>query len=201
MVHHPAGRGPRAWLAAGLAPSLVPAPCSLRNWRRSIFRRSSDGPVSLAHTSVTFNSSLDESALDIRKAEGLRPGSIWPYLPLAINLLVCVLIYSVGLVLSARGDPLAFTRSGAAATAACVALSLWDYRRVISVAAQIEREALLATVGDICTRSQDVPAIVAALDARLRGRFGRAQRLSTAGEGCLLVVATLIWGFGDLLVR
>jgi len=150
---------------------------------------------------VTFNSSLDEPALDSRSAQRSRPQGVLPYLPLAINLLVCVFIYSVGLVLVAGGDPLAFARSGAAATAACVALSLWDYRRVVSVAAQIEREALLATVGDICTRSQDVQAIVAALDARLRGRFGRAQRLSTAAEGCLLVVATLIWGFGDLLFR
>lgn len=80
-----------------------------------------------------------------------------------------------------------------------MALSLWDFRRIVTFAAPIEREALIETVGDICTRTADVQTIAAALDSRLRGRFDKAERFTTTAEACLLVVATLIWGFGDLL--
>jgi len=128
-----------------------------------------------------------------------RVQRISPYLPLAINVLVCGVVYAIGMVLAVRGNPLAFSRSGAAATAACVALSLWDYRRIVSVAAQIEREALLETVGDICNRTVDVQTIAAELDSRLRGRYGKAERFTTGAEACLLVISTLVWGFGDLL--
>jgi hypothetical protein len=124
-----------------------------------------------------------------------------PYLPLTINVLVCFVIYATGIVFASRGYPLAFARSGAAATAASLALSLWDYRRIVSFAAQIEREALVATVSDICTGSGDMQTLAAALDSRLGGRFGRAERFTTAAEACLLVTATLVWGFGDLVLN
>jgi hypothetical protein len=141
----------------------------------------------------------DQSAPNIRSSHRTSRRRISPYLPLAINLALCGLIYSVGLYFAVRGDPLAYARSGAAATAACVALSLWDFRRIVTFAAQIEREALIETVGDICNRTADAQTIAAELDSRLRGRFDKAERFTTAAEPCLLVVATLIWGFGDLL--
>jgi hypothetical protein len=132
----------------------------------------------------------------IKRAQSVRRS---PFLPLVLNLLLCLAIYAVGAAFALRGDPLAFARSGAAATAACVGLSLWDVRRILAVAAQIEREALLETVDDICRHSADAQAIAATLDARLRGRFGKAERFTTAAEAALLVIATLVWGFGDLL--
>jgi len=153
----------------------------------------------LTRPSVTSIPSAERPAPAARRRRSSPRHGITLYLPLVINVILCGIIYSIGLMLAVRGDPLAFARSGAAATAACVALSLWDYRRIVSVAAQIEREALLETVGDICNRTGDVQTIAAELDSRLRGRFGKAERFTTGAEACLLVVSTLIWGFGDLI--
>ena len=140
----------------------------------------------------------ERPASDDRLRRYSPPNGLALYLPLVINVVLCGLIYSVGLLLAVRGDAHAFARSGAAATATCVAFSLWDYRRILSVAARIEREALLETVGDICNRTVDVETIAAELDSRLRGRFGTAERFTTGAEACLLVISTLVWGFGDL---
>jgi hypothetical protein len=119
-------------------------------------------------------------------------------LPLAINLALCAIIYGIGIKLAVRGDPLAFARAGAAATAVGLALSLWDARRMLGAAARIERDALVDTVGQLCHRTQDADAIAAELERRLRGRFSRAERLTASAEAALLVIATLVWGFGDL---
>jgi hypothetical protein len=119
-------------------------------------------------------------------------------LPLAINLALCATIYATGIALALRGDALAFARAGAAATATGLALSLWDARRMLGAAARIERDALVDTVGQLCQRTHDADAIAAELERRLRGRFSRAERLTASAEAALLVIATLVWGFGDL---
>jgi len=166
--------------------------------RKNIFIRFPCHAAS-TQTAVTSFPSADRPRSEEQIGRHAPHHGIVPYLPLALNVILCGVIYSVGLMLAFRGDPLAFARSGAAGTAACVALSLWDYRRIVRVAAQIEREALLETVDDICRRNVDVQTIAAELDRRLRGRFGKAERFTTGAEACLLVVSTLIWGFGDLL--
>lgn len=132
-----------------------------------------------------------------RRRTGL-PFKRWTLLPLSLNIALCAIIYATGLILAFKGEPLAFARSGAAATAVCVALSLWDARRILDSAARIEQQALLATVDNICQQSRTPGEIADELEARLRGRFTKTQRRSTAVEAALLVTATLVWGFGDL---
>jgi hypothetical protein len=121
-----------------------------------------------------------------------------PLLPLAINIGLCAGLYAIGIAVALRGNPMAFPRAGAAATAVGLVMSLWDARRILGAAARIEREALMETVASICQHETPADQIAADLEQRLRGRFNRAERLTASAEAALLVIATLVWGFGDL---
>lgn len=122
-----------------------------------------------------------------------------PYLLMTVMLFTCLLLYAVGWWWAVNGEPLAFARSGAAATAACIALSIWDCRRVLAAAADRERTALVSVVEALCQGgSRQSDQLSRAILVRPGGRLGRAERLTTRIQAMLLVTATLVWGFGDL---
>lgn len=122
-----------------------------------------------------------------------------PYLPMLVMLLTCALLYAAGWWWALHGHPLAFARSGAAATAACIALSIWDYRRILAEAATRERQDIAAVVRAICTDgSSQIDQLATRLHTRPANRLSRAERMTTLIEAALLVAATLVWGFGDL---
>jgi CDP-diglyceride synthetase len=125
--------------------------------------------------------------------------TIWRFyrLPFAASLASAV-SYITGYLIADCNHALAFSRSGALATAICVLCALWNYTQAISASEKQALKTFTKLIDEMkitVTRSQAIDR----LSRKLAGISDRTVKVITIWNGLLLALATLVWGFGDLI--
>jgi hypothetical protein len=125
--------------------------------------------------------------------------TMWKFyrVPFAASL-ASIVCYIGGYLIADSCHPLAFARSGALATAICVLCALWNYTQAIAAS---EKQAL-TTFTRLIDRMNVTLTKTQAIDriARKLTRISdKTVKVITIWNGVLLAVATMLWGFGDLV--
>lgn len=104
-----------------------------------------------------------------------------------------------GWVKSTSTDGIPFARAGAAGTVLLVVVTLWRLSNILAS----DRQALIKGFEERMTRMGVRPAIsgpaARSLDERVSNLHNRFERAMFALLAFDLAVATIIWGFGDLI--
>ncbi len=104
-----------------------------------------------------------------------------------------------GWVKSTSSDGMPFARAGAAGTVLLVVVTLWRLSNILAS----DRQALIKGFEDRMTRMGVRPTIggpaAKSLDGRVSILHNRFERAVFALLAFDLAVATIIWGFGDLI--
>lgn len=120
------------------------------------------------------------------------------YVPPLANFVLTGICYAVGIYLSSKTDAVPLARSGALATAISVGFTLWRYSDILAngnarardmIKRQIARMNLTYVDPDVATRQ---------VIERLNAQTKKIERRITLAQACVLIIATLVWGFGDL---
>jgi hypothetical protein len=104
-----------------------------------------------------------------------------------------VLTFAWGWKHSSNEDGMPFARSGALATAFLVAYVVWDYQKRFAQELDLIRSAI-ARAGNWTTASASARG---ELDAKITRLLACTMKLIAWWYAGLLLVSTLIWGFGD----
>lgn len=124
--------------------------------------------------------------------------SLWRHwMPALLNALLSIICYVVGWNLSTSVSAMPFERSGAAATIIAIGFTLHDYRGNLQRSEDKATEtvehaaALLPLTG---------PTWLKRIRPRLRANTARAIRVTALTHAIVLMIATFVWGFGDMAV-
>lgn len=116
-------------------------------------------------------------------------------MPSFCNAALSLVSYCVGWYLSTPQSASPLARSGAFATAVAIAFTLYDYRRAAKAS---EKRAH----GAIERITKQLPLTGAAslreVDRRLEANTARVTTTIARTDAAVLIIATLVWGFGDL---
>jgi hypothetical protein len=123
--------------------------------------------------------------------------SLWKYaVPVAINAILSILCYIGGWMLSTPTDRTWFARAGAAATAIAIVFAVNNYHKALETS-QADAASYFANI------TKQLPLTGAASQQRVVNKLQANTRLAagviTSMQTAILVIATLVWGFGDLL--
>jgi hypothetical protein len=86
-------------------------------------------------------------------------------------------------------------RSGAAATAIAIAFTLYDYRRALHASGQSASQTFGKFTKNLPLTG---PESQKRIDGKIRQNTADADSCITIFQAIILILATLIWGFGDL---
>ena len=122
--------------------------------------------------------------------------SLWKIvIPTLCNGLLSLACYVVGWHLSTAASPMPFTRAGALATAIAIGFTLYNYHEIIENSERAASEAIakvtsrLPLTGEVTQRR---------IVRQLKRNSLRVTRVVTVLQAIILILATLVWGFGDL---
>jgi hypothetical protein len=125
--------------------------------------------------------------------------SLWKYaVPAVFNVVLSLICYTIGWHLSTSDSAMPLARAGAAATAIAIAFTLYDYRKALQASGQrasktFERSTrLLPNTGKTSQQK---------LEDKIQRKTAHADLIITLMQAILLILATLVWGFGDLANR
>ena len=117
------------------------------------------------------------------------------FIPTWVNAAVSLISYTVGWLLSTCTQSMPLARAGAFATAAAVGFTLYDYKRKIeesekTLIARFKKITIgLPLTGEASQRQ---------LEDKAKKISQRAIWTTNVVQAIVLIIATLVWGFGDL---
>ncbi|WP_165322326.1 hypothetical protein [Rhizorhabdus phycosphaerae] len=125
--------------------------------------------------------------------------SLWRHARFAACNTICSIgCYAVGWHLSTAASAMPMARAGAMATAFAIGFALHDYRQALSRSEEKANRSFAAI-------TKKLPLTGAVSQTRIETLTRRNTRMvdtaTTVWQTGLLICATLIWGFGDLLNR
>jgi hypothetical protein len=125
--------------------------------------------------------------------------SLWRHaLPAFCNALLSVVCYAVGWSLSDAESAVPLARAGAFATMIAIGFTLHDFRQALE-------EGEKSAVATFATATKHLPLTGQASQKRieeiLRSNTRRASKVITTTHAIVLMLATFVWGFGDLATR
>ena len=122
--------------------------------------------------------------------------SLWKFASLAaVNFLASVGCYGVGLMLLSREYPMALARAGALATCCAIVCTLWDYQKALFDSQTKAAASFFAVTKHLSLTGKEAQED---LERRLEANTRKVDLSVKAVNVGLLVIATLVWGFGDL---
>lgn len=125
--------------------------------------------------------------------------SLWRYAaPAGLNALLSVVCYGIGWHLSDHTSAMPLQRAGAAATVFAIGFTLYDYRRSLEASARAAAKTFKKVTDNLPmtgSASQD------RIDRKLESNTQRAVRAIRVMDAVVLMLATFVWGFGDLAAR
>jgi hypothetical protein len=128
--------------------------------------------------------------------------SLWKYAaPAVVCALIEVAIYLAGWRMSSSSDSMPLARSGAAATAVSLGFALWDFREAVANSERRAKETVDRVFEGLYAPHVDKEARQAAINEQLKDNSNKINRAISLIYGVLLIVATIIWGFGDLVAK
>ena len=86
-------------------------------------------------------------------------------------------------------------RSGAAATAIAIGFTLYDYRRALHASGQSASQTFKKFTKSLPLTG---PESQKRIDEKIRKDTAKADSVITIIQAIILILATLVWGFGDL---
>src|SRR5207244_3743565 len=96
------------------------------------------------------------------------------------------------------GDGTPFSRAGALVTAIAVVFIFWEYTKILSERHDLIVGKVRETIAAARFTSKDAVLVLGSIEGDLRSDTEFAKRLITTCQGILLLVGTLVWGFGDI---
>jgi putative Mn2+ efflux pump MntP len=125
--------------------------------------------------------------------------SLWKFaMPAFVNALLSLACYTVGWIRSTTASALPFSRAGAAATIIAVLIGVYDYKKALK-----DSERTVTRAFEKITDALPITgkASLKNVTDQLQHNTRRAELTITIIQVGILVLATLIWGFGDLASR
>jgi len=107
--------------------------------------------------------------------------------------------YAVGYILSSSADGTPMARSGALATAISLVFTLWSYGDILNKGNRMSKEQFGRVIESMNMDSRRADAAKASYALKLDGQTSKIGGYITLAHTLILVVATLVWGFGDLV--
>ena len=122
--------------------------------------------------------------------------SLWRFLvPACLNVFSSAICYSVGWHMSTAESSMPLARAGALATAIAIAFTLYSFNEKIT-------ESERAACERIARFTRALPMTGADSQSRILEQLKQQTRLAVRSEriaqATILILATVIWGFGDL---
>lgn len=126
--------------------------------------------------------------------------SEWKFyvLPL-LQLLSNLTFYGCGWRLSTPEDSMPFARAGALATAVSIGFTLWRYSAILARGNHEAKTKFNRLLDNANFPHVDIEAAKRNFGKKLDHNTVRIERVITISGVGLLIIATLVWGFGDLL--
>lgn len=122
--------------------------------------------------------------------------SLWRHARFAIANTICSLIcYYVGYSLSSPQDFTPLSRAGAAATALAIGFMLYDYRHALNTSEQRANATFAKATSKLQITGE---ASQRKLEEKTKRNTESAVARIALWEASILIIATLVWGFGDL---
>ena len=109
--------------------------------------------------------------------------------------------YAVGYHMSSVGDGMPMARAGALATAISVGFTLWRYGDILRQGNQMSKDQFGRVIDSMNLDSRRAQDAKDRYGRKLDGQTGKINRVITAAHVSILIIATLIWGFGDLISK
>jgi hypothetical protein len=137
--------------------------------------------------------------LEYQKRSFLIWWSLWKSaMPALCNVTISIGCYVAGWTVSDEKSSAPFARAGAAATAAAILFNIYDFQRALAInERQVGEKIARATRHLKITGSASKKRI----ELLLNRNTYRATRNITIINATTLIVATLVWGFGDLITK
>jgi len=92
-------------------------------------------------------------------------------------------------------------RAGALATAISVGFTLWRYGDILRQGNQMSKDQFGRVIDSMNLDSRRAQDAKDRYGRKLDGQTGKINRVITAAHVSILIIATLIWGFGDLISK
>ena len=122
--------------------------------------------------------------------------SLWRFaVPALCNFLLSLTCYAIGWHLSTSASAMPLARSGAAATAIAIGYTLYDYRRALHASGQSASQTFKKFTKSLPLTG---PESQKRIDEKIRKDTAKADSVITIIQAIILILATLVWGFGDL---
>lgn len=140
------------------------------------------------------------------KMTGTRsPEVLWSeykfYVLPAVQAVLTFACYAVGYHMSSVDDGMPLARAGALATAISVGFTLWRYGDILKQGNQMSKDQFGRVIDSMNLESRRAQDAKDNYGRKLDGQTGKIGRLITAAHAIILIVATLVWGFGDLISK
>lgn len=123
--------------------------------------------------------------------------SLWKYgAPTAASVAIAAICYAVGWLFSTPCDGMPFSRSGAAATFFAIGFAVYDFKLGLA-----ESETKAKAIIDRATEGFPLTGASSRKIShkKIENNTSRATMAISWVQVSLLMLATLIWGFGDLI--
>jgi hypothetical protein len=122
--------------------------------------------------------------------------SLWRVaIPVVCNGFLSLVCYTVGWSFSTTTSAIPFARGGAAATMIAIAFTLYNYRRALETSEQAARRVFERATHVLPLTGK---ASLEKVTEKLQQNTWRADRTITFAQAVILILATFVWGFGDL---
>lgn len=122
------------------------------------------------------------------------------YVPPFLNIVASILIYSAGFYFSSPEDGIPLSRSGSLATAFAIGFTLWDYRKILIRQKEIGVTAFSDAVQSMGLNHQDPDELIKKFTKKMDGKTNSINNRITYAQTGVLIIATLVWGFGDCII-
>ena len=124
--------------------------------------------------------------------------SLWKYaVPATLNVFLSVLCYAIGWFLSDGTSSMPLARAGAFATMIAIGFTVYDFRRALEEGEERAKNIFSKITTSLPITGQNSQDRI---KNRLRQNTNRATNTINIVNTAVLMVATLVWGFGDLAI-
>ncbi|WP_133149196.1 hypothetical protein [Caulobacter zeae] len=120
------------------------------------------------------------------------------YVPIALQAVLSAIFYWVGWSGSSATDSMPLARAGALATAVSIGFTVWRYNAILAAGAARGKAAFAKAVDAMNLQYVNKEQAKKNFDDKLDSATARIDQVITAVSVALLILATLVWGFGDL---
>ncbi|WP_155835166.1 hypothetical protein [Herbaspirillum sp. RV1423] len=125
--------------------------------------------------------------------------SLWRYaIPSGINVIISITCYAIGWHLSDQASGVPLTRAAAAATVFSIGFTLYDYRQVLETSERATAEKFKRVTDNLPITG---PKSQEAVEEKLKRNTTQVVKVVRVVDSVALMLATFVWGFGDLANR